>query len=432
MEKYLIADVGSTTTKALFIQNGEILAREEAKTTVEKPDEDVFIGLDSAIQLIKYKLNKEIAKYDLLCSSSAGGGLQIVAIGITEVFTAKSAYHLAMNSGAIVIDTISLDDGRIPLQRIQAFDQAKPDLVLFAGGFEGGAIDQLVEIAELINLSEIHPKFEMSRLPIIFAGNSSALPFVRGVLGDRFLLKVVPNINPQEDIANFEPAREAILSTFIDHVMAAAPGYSTLCEKTVKPPLPTPLAFDRIPSLYAKRENKKIFAFDMGGATTDCYSITEHTTRRSVAANLGMTYSLPYVLEQCGLKNIMFILGREYKPDEVLNFIGNRYIRPVTISETEHELRIEEAIAQNVIAEAFRIHQDSTRSDYDLVIASGGFVAHHPHKSRVKQIISEALHLAPHTAVAIDKSFILPHLGVLSQVNESLALKLFEEDVTIL
>jgi uncharacterized protein (TIGR01319 family) len=155
MDKYLIADVGSTTTKLLFIQDGEILAREEAKTTVENPDEDVFIGLQSATQLIEYKLKKGIGEHDLLCSSSAGGGLQVVAIGITQVFTARSAYHLAMNSGAIVTDTISLDDGRIPLERIQAFDQAKPDLVLFAGGFEGGAIDQLVEIAELINLSKI-------------------------------------------------------------------------------------------------------------------------------------------------------------------------------------------------------------------------------------------------------------------------------------
>ena len=169
----------------------------------------------------------------------------------------------------------------------------------------------------------------------------------------------------------------------------------------------------------------------MGGATTDCFSITSDSAKRTVAANLGMTYSLPYVLQTFGIKQIMSALGKKFSEKEVLNFIGNRYIRPVTVSETEFELKIEEAIAQNIITEAFRMHQ-KIKKDYDMVIASGGFVAHHPQNSRVKQIIAKALHLSPHTSISIDKSFILPHLGVLSQVDEQLALDLMEENVTIL
>lgn len=431
MKRYLVADIGSTTTKALLIQGNAILAREEAKTTVEKPDEDVAIGLRLATQLIARKLKEKVADYDLLFSSSAGGGLQTVAIGITKSYTATSAYNLALNSGAIVIDTLAFDDGRIPLQRIHCLDNAKPDLILFAGGFEGGAINQLVEIAELINLSKIHPKFETAKLPIIFAGNSHAQPFVMEVLRDRFFLKTVPNINPREDIENFAPAQNEILNTFINHVMSSAPGYKNLCDRASKPPLPTPLAVENILSLYSRRSNKTIFAFDMGGATTDCFSITNDSAKRTVAANLGMTYSLPYVLQTCGIRQIMSALGRKFSEKEVLNFIGNRYIRPVTVSETEFELKIEEAIAQNIIAEAFRMHQ-KIKKDYDMVIASGGFVAHHPQKHRVKQIIAKALRLSPHTSISIDKSFILPHLGVLSQVDEQLALDLMEDNVTIL
>ena len=48
MKNYLVADIGSTTTKLLFIENNKILAREEAKTTVEKPEEDVEVGLNLA------------------------------------------------------------------------------------------------------------------------------------------------------------------------------------------------------------------------------------------------------------------------------------------------------------------------------------------------------------------------------------------------
>lgn len=432
MKKYLVADIGSTTTKVLLVQDNTIRAREEAKTTVEKPEEDVSIGLQLAKQLITYKCKEDISDCDLLFCSSAGGGLQIIAIGITQIYTAKSAYNLALNSGAVVVDTLAFDDGRIPLQRIHSLDHAKPDLILFAGGFEDGAVNQLVEIAELISLSQIHPKFEMSKLPIIFAGNSAALPFVKEILRDKFVLQTVPNINPQAGVENFAPARQAILSTFINHVMSSAPGYRSLCDKALRPPLPTPIAVEKILSLYSKRENKRIFTFDMGGATTDCYSFTPKVTQRSVAANLGMTYSLPYVLRQCGIKNVMRLLDKTYTEAEVLNFIGNRYIRPVTISETQRELRIEEAIAQTVIAEAFRAHQDLIKTDYDLVIASGGFTAHHPDKDKIKRMITKALHLGSRTSVAVDKLFILPHLGVLSQIDESLALDLFEENVTVL
>jgi len=432
VENYLIADIGSTTTKVLFIQGNEIRAREEAKTTVEKPEEDVSIGLESATQLISYKLKGKIAEHDLLFSSSAGGGLQIIAIGITKTYTATAAYKLALNSGAIVIDTLALDDDRIPLQRIQCLDQARPDMILFAGGFEGGAINQMVEFAELINLSQIHSKFETGKLPVIYAGNSAAFPFVEEILGDKFAFQTVPNINPNPGVENFAPARQAILDTFITHVMSSAPGYKGLCDRALKPPLPTPVAFERILTSHSKHEKRRIYAFDMGGATTDCYSIAGDITRRSVAANLGMTYSLPFVLQECGIDNIMSALGKDHDEKEVLNFIGNRFIRPVTNSETQHELQIEEALAQNIIAEAYRIHHDSKKTDYDLVIASGGFIAHHPDKDRIKQIITEALHLGPHTNVATDNSFILPHLGVLSQINEPLALELFDKNVTVL
>ncbi len=432
MKTFLIADVGSTTTKVLFIKDGMILAREEAKTTVEKPVKDVAIGVRLAIELIERKLGQTISNEKFLFSSSAGGGLQIIAIGLTKSFTAKSAYNLSLNAGAIVIDTLALDDNRTPLQRLQCLDQAKPDLVLFAGGFEDGAVNSLVEIAELIKMSKINVKYETGKLPVIYAGNSKAFPFVESALGDRFALRPVPNINPSEGVVNFVPAKEAIINTFISHVMSSAPGYGHLSKKALIPPLPTPIAVERILGLYSRYKKKKIYAFDMGGATTDCFSISDDISKRSVAANLGMTFSLPYVLNHCGLKRIMLCLDKTYDRTEFLNFLGNRFVRPTSISETERELEMEEAIAQNIIREAFVLHRNLIKTDYDMVIASGGFIAHHPSKEKIKQIIRKALPVRSSTVIAIDNMFVLPHLGVLSQIDETLAIKYFEENVTLL
>ena len=206
----LIADIGSTTTKVMFVEGDKITAREESKTTVESPDNDVSIGLHSAIDLIKHKTNIDIGGRRFIFSSSAGGGLQMVAIGLTNNYTAKSAFKVCVNSGAIVIDTLAFDDGRTPLQRLTALDQAKPDLIMFAGGFESGAIDPMIEMAELLILSKIHGKFENSRLPVIYAGNSKALPFISKILENNFNFQVVPNITPSENEENFTPAKNAI------------------------------------------------------------------------------------------------------------------------------------------------------------------------------------------------------------------------------
>ena len=428
-----IADIGSTTTKLLLLKDSEILCREESATTVEYPQADVNIGFHRTMNLIQQKIGKKIGYDKFLFSSSAGGGLQVIAIGITNTYTAKSAYKLAMGAGAIVVETLAFDDGRSPYERLNSLNKHRPDLILFAGGFEGGAMNQIVEMAEVIIQSDIHPKFEVAKLPLIYAGNSHALPFIEKSLNKKFLLKVVPNINPQPNIENFAPARNAIIETFINHVISAAPGYTELMQEADLSPLPTPIAVERFLSIYSKMKNENIFAFDVGGATTDCYSVTPNSVERTVAANLGMTYSLPYVIRTCGIKKIMRYLKKKYNKDDILNFIGNRYTRPTTISVTKKELEIEEAVARNVISEAYHQHRQLVKSiHYDLIICSGGFFAHHPNKLNIKQIVVDALGLSNNCVIAIDKLFILPHLGSLTQIDKSLAVKLFLENVYFL
>lgn len=432
---WTIADIGSTTTKVLIIERGNLIAREECETTVEKPFEDVEVGLIKAQNLIEHKIGKKNSRESkFLFTSSAGGGLQIIAIGLSKNFTAKCAHTAALNAGAIVIDILAFDDNRTPYERLNLLNTLKPDLLLFAGGFEGGAVSQVVEMAELIMLSDIHPKFELSKLPLIYAGNSTALPHIREMLEKKFLLYIVPNISPSEGVENFVPTEKAIIEIFINHVMSAAPGYKKLLNKAFIPPLPTPVAVEKILLAFAQTilGGKNIFAFDMGGATTDCYSFTGNLLRRTVAANLGMTYSLPYVIKQIGIDQILSHLDSSFTKNEVLNFIGNRHIRPTTLSETNRELFIEEAVAQCIIHEAFIQHQKSDRFSFDFIIGSGGFIAHHPEKQKLKQIIKKGLGVRDNSQVAIDKYFILPHLGILSQVDNELALKLCIENVILL
>ena len=134
----LATDCGSTTTKAILIEKKgdeyRLVVRGEAPTTVEAPFEDVTRGVLNAVREVEELAGVKILEgekilmprkdgregVDLYVStSSAGGGLQMMVAGVVMSMTAESAARAALGAGAIVMDTIASNDGRLPHQRDQ-------------------------------------------------------------------------------------------------------------------------------------------------------------------------------------------------------------------------------------------------------------------------------------------------------------------------
>jgi len=204
-ELILLTDVGSTTTKAVLLAPSgphatyRLAARADAATTVEAPDEDVVVGVRRALAELGRradtglvaaadagtKLDRtKVATY--LSTSSAGGGLQVMVCGVMRQLTAKSAEQAALGAGAIVLDVLAVDDDRTPLQRFRAISAARPDMVLVAGGMEGGTPRFVLETCDFLNLSEMRPRFgEGYRLPVVFAGAETVRELVAEMLSRR-------------------------------------------------------------------------------------------------------------------------------------------------------------------------------------------------------------------------------------------------------
>src|SRR4030095_9719168 len=124
-------------------------------------------------------------------------------------------------------------------------------------------------------------------LPLIFAGNKDAAPFVREVIKDGFTLTVVDNLRPVLERENLAPARDAIHDLFLEHVMAHAPGYDKLMTWTDAPIMPTPGAVGNILQTIAERQGLKVGRRYLGWHTTDVFSVFGGTFNRTVSANLG-------------------------------------------------------------------------------------------------------------------------------------------------
>jgi uncharacterized protein (TIGR01319 family) len=471
-------DCGSTTTKAILIEKvGDTYRqtyRGEAPTTVEAPFEDVTRGVLNAIAEIEELSGRKILDGDqiitpcrddktgvdiYISTSSAGGGLQMMVTGVVQNMTGESAQRAALGAGAIVIDVLAANDGRLPHEKIERIRTMRPDMILMAGGTDGGAVNHVVEMAEYVAAAEPRPRFGVTyKLPLIYAGNKEAQPQVRKILGEKSALVVTDNIRPVLERENLAPARNKIHDLFLEHVMQQAPGYKKLMEMAGAPIMPTPAAVGLIMEAIAKREHLNLIGVDIGGATTDVFSVFEGVFNRTVSANLGMSYSVSNVLAEAGLANIMRWVPFTIDEQTLRNRIKNKMIRPTTIPQTLDELQIEQAIAREALRLALIHHkslatglkgvqQERTISDVfeqqasgqslidmlklDLIVGSGGILSHAPRRIQSMLMMVDAYEPMGCTRVSVDSIFMMPHLGVLSTINEKAATDVFVRDCMV-
>lgn len=479
--RYILAtDCGSTTTKAILVErvgNGwRQTQRAEAPTTVEEPFADVTIGVSNSLTeigelagrrfiaddgtIIRRKGADDPDGCDLYIStSSAGGGLQMVVAGVVAQMTAASAKRAALGAGAIVMDTIASNDKRKPHERIQRIRELRPDMVLISGGTDGGNVQQVVQIAEQIAPAKPRPRFGGEyELPVIYAGNKDAAPQVRGIFGKGFDLAVVENLRPTLEQENLGPARDKIHDVFLEHVMAHAPGYDKLISWSDAPIMPTPGAVGDILQRIAARDRLNAVCVDIGGATTDVFSVFDGTFNRTVSANLGMSYSISNVCAEAGLDKVLRWVHIDMDERELRNRVKNKMIRPTTIPQSAEALVFEQAVAREALRLAYAQHkefattlkgvqQQRTVGDLfsqqasgqtivddmrlDLLVASGGVLSHAPKMEQTAAMLVDSFEPQGFTQLAKDSIFMMPHLGVLASVQPEAAMEVFERDCLV-
>ncbi len=477
VQSILATDCGSTTTKAILIEKKgdeyRLIVRGEAPTTVEAPFEDVTRGVLNAVREVEELAGKRILDGDTIMTpcknnegvdlyistSSAGGGLQMMVFGVVKTMTAESAQRAALGAGAIVMDVIASNDGRLPHQKIKRIRQLRPDMILLSGGIDGGTTAHVAELAELLSAAD--PKARLGAgymLPVIFAGNKDAREIVEDRLGDKTALVITDNLRPVLERENLTPARNQIHDLFMEHVMAHAPGYKKLMEWTLVPIMPTPAAVGKIIETIAREEGIQAVGVDIGGATTDVFSVFQTVFNRTVSANLGMSYSISNVLAESGLANIMRWVPFRVEEKDLRNRIKNKMIRPTTIPQSLEELMIEQAIAREALRLAFEQHkslavglkgvqQERTISDtfdqtasgetlvdlrqLDMLVGSGGVLSHAPRRVQAALMLIDGFLPECITHLAVDSIFMMPQLGVLSTVHEKAATEVFRKDCLI-
>jgi uncharacterized protein (TIGR01319 family) len=467
----LATDCGSTTTKArLFKKFGNeyrFICTGEAPTTVEAPFEDVTMGVRNAVREIEELIGRKLLSEDgiilrssqemqgvdlYVTTSSAGGGLQMMVFGSTKSITGESAERAALGGGAIVMDVMTLDDGKPLHDRIERTRFLRPDMILLSGGTDGGDLSRAVQSAEIIAVADPKARFgEAYNLPIIYAGNKDARSKVNKLLADKFSLQITENIRPDLGLENTDPARDAIQLLFMEHVMSHAPGYDRLMTWTEVPIMPTPRGEGTM--------FQTVIGVGLGGATTNVYSVFDGKFVRTVSANLGMSYSICNVLKETGIDNILRWIPFDISKDKVVDILSNKMIRPTTIPQTLRILIIEHAVAREALRLGFLHHKFLARGlrgvqrtdevvdmftvkvagsetyidmlNIDLIGGTGGLLSHAPERVQSMLVLIDGFQPEGVTRLVQDSVFMMPHLGVLSTIHPTAALEIFEKDCLV-
>ena len=298
----LAIDIGSTWTKgALFgWQGGELLlqARAAHPTTVHDLAEGFAAVLHALLPGIPpAELQRRVAQGELAIdySSSAKGGLAVAALGLVPEVTLEVAKLAACSAGAKLTQVLSY---RLNGADIRALEANPPDILLFAGGTDGGNTEVVLRNAQALARSSL-------RCAMVYAGNRAVRDEVCALLAGRDLT-AVDNLLPALDRPTPEPAREALRQLFLQRIVSGK-GLDRVVDLAGVPPLPTPYAMLEYARTIAETVPgwEEFMLLDIGGATTDVYSshreaaaagvvvrgLPEPGLKRTVEGDLGLRVS---------------------------------------------------------------------------------------------------------------------------------------------
>ncbi len=438
----LLIDFGSTFTKiqAIDLAAEEIVAYAQSCTTVET---DIMVGLREALDLLPPKIRNSTFSCKL-SSSSAAGGLAMVTIGLIPELSAEAARRAALGAGAKVIRVYSF---RLSSRELQELEALKPDILLLAGGTDGGNSEVILENAKKLAQSQV-------RCPIVIAGNKVAADEVNDILsfsGKTTL--VTDNVMPEVNVLNVEPARAMIRKVFIERIIEAK-GLKKAEEFVEGILMPTPTAVLSAAQLLSQgtaseRGLGDLVVVDIGGATTDVHSIglgnpvqagvvckglPEPMAKRTVEGDLGIRYNASFILKLCGQERIL--KNARFSHPDLLQKLQSLSRSVETLPRSEEGWDLDFALAACAAQAAMERHAGTIETLWgpqgqyyvqhgkDLtnighLIGTGGIFIHHPQAGEIlrKTLFSpeEPFSLRPRDpAIYTDARYCLFAIGLLA------------------
>ncbi len=432
VETVLCVDVGSTFTKALLVDLGTATV----VATAQRPTFGTGDVLD-AVESCRAELaaaDPRARDAEVLACSSAGGGLRVAVVGHEGLVTAEAGRRVALSSGGKVVG-VAATAGRVPETAVSEVlghtTHEGVDLVLLTGGTDGGNRAALVDAARAVAASEFTG-------PVVVAGNTDARDEVAEILaGQPFVL--ADNAVPRIGVLAPQSARAAVREQFLRHVIAGKglTARGADLARLVQGPTPDIVLAGVEMLAYGLDEARPgigdVAVVDVGGATTDVYSVVTLDPERS---DDGLAHEV--VAPTSATRTVEADLGMR----ESAGLPGSY------VPTTDEEYAADEEIARAAAATAVRRHAGRSRvvlspdgrvversgvdlREVTLVIGSGG-VLRHGRPGVAERVLGglvatddpEGWQLPEQARIIVDEHYLLVAVGLLGSRHPDVAYRL--------
>ena len=471
-----------------------LMARGEAPTTAAAPHQDITKGIVQAINEIEFITGRHFVAdgrlispeqssgdgADLFISTmSAGGPIRLLVMGAVdsaledlaaqavsglyaETFALPSPSYLvatrsaplSVGAGAMASSTPGIQGqwtpDRIDLEwerQLVRIRELQPHAALIVGLADGPAgPTPLQEACQLVNnaVQELNKSLNGSAsatsssqdtsivpLPVLYAGAPQYVEAVRRMLNGYAEVTRVETLVSQEQLG---PTSMAATALYEREVIRRIPGYDHMLSWSSSVPVATASSLSSLVRFLAQHYAMNVTAVDAGGTTTTVMMAGERGEFLPlVSAGLGVGPGLGAVLEKAGLQRIARWLPFRITEDELRQYVLNRMLHPQVIPTSLRDLQIGQAFAREAIiltVEATKQYQFN-QFDADLILATGGVLAHTPKFGQAALMLLDALQPRGVTSMVLDRTMLISQLGAVATIAPIAAVQVNENDAVM-
>jgi hypothetical protein len=464
-ESILAIDVGATVTRAVLFDVVEgqyrFVASGQAPSTAEAPFKDIGIGVREAITnlqnvtgstLLGPHDNNLIAPSQpdgsgvdaVVATISAGPAVKTVVVGLLTDVSVQSARRLAESTYSRIVDTLDLSDHRRPDQQMDSIVRSRPDLVVLAGGTDGGASRSIQKMLEAVGLACYLMPLE-KRPMVLYAGNQKLANDVKELLGGHAgKVEVSYNVRPSLETEDLEPGRHELALLMTKLRQRQIKGVEELNLWTAGNLLPTAYARARIIRFLSKlyESTRGLLCVNVGASATSVAAGFAGELTLGVYPQYGLGENLAGLLQQTEIEDIMRWLQLDISASMLREYMFQKSLYPSSVPVTKDEQAITQAIARQALYLAVRTaqkdfppHARSTRAGVmpplDLILGGGGVIGEGTSLGQSLLLLLDAIQPVGIMPVLLDQNNLLPLLGVAASRSHYLPVQVIESGAFI-
>jgi hypothetical protein len=458
-DSLLAVDVGTVSTRAALFDVVEgfyrFIASAQAPTTAAAPYKDIREGVHQAIENLQTVTGRKFLAEDhsliipsqdglgvdtFAATLSAGPAIKTAVVGLLNDVSVESVQRLARSLYTRIVDTIALNDKRKAEEQIDSLLHLRPDLLLVAGGTDGGATHSVQHLIETIGLAcYLLPADK--RPALLYAGNKNLADEIKTTLQPlTSSLSISSNLRPDLETENLLPAQSALAELYTQIRRGQMGGVDELNSWSANTLMPTAFAEGRIMRFLSKvyDSSKGLLSVDLGASATTITAAFAGELTMGVYPQLGLGEGLSSLLRYTSLEEIAKWLALEIPIEEIRDYIHQKSLYPASLPATPEDLAIEQAIARQILSVALstlskdfppgRTHRAAPGLSpyFEPILACGSVITRAPTLGQSLLLLLDAIQPVGITTIIMDQNNLLPALGAAASRNTMLPIQVLE------